>query len=83
MGNDLFLPSVHEIWGKVMFSQVLSLHGWGLPWEGGGLHADPPPPPRRQTPRQKADIHTPRSQTANTVNTWLVRILLECILVRS
>ena len=83
--GNVFTPVCHSVHRGVWLGRGVCLgREGGLPWErrgfalGRGLHADPPQkvdPTRRQTPPPEY------SHPGNTVNTWSVHILLECILV--
>ena len=66
---DLFLQPANELWDKVIFSQASVILSTG----GGGMHI----PLGTHTPWH---AH-PRWKLRDAVNEWMVRILLECILV--
>ena len=83
---------LQQSWGKVMYleASVILLTGGGLPQCMLGYHplgADPPgaDPPGADTPQEQtpsgADPLPPQSMLGDTINTRVVRILLECNLV--
>ena len=56
----------------------------GFPWQGAPWQGDPleERSPRRRSPWRRPPWGLPQSMLGDTVNTWVVRILLECNLVR-
>ena len=79
-----YLPPANEVWGKVIF-----LHLFVILFTGGSasVHAGRPlqrrhPPGGDPSPREETPLAQIWSDmVGDTVNAWVVRILLECNLV--
>ena len=82
----------NEVWGKVIFSEVCvknSVHGgvclsacWDTtPRDQAGTPPRTRYPPGPGTPPPQTRHPPEQSMLGDTVNEWVVRILLECILV--